>query len=54
MEGHINLRVQKGGMLSMTKRNQKTKSGLQSTKSINEFSNELKPQNKKAEKTRPN
>ncbi|WP_269521758.1 hypothetical protein [Bacillus sp. J33] len=41
----------------MTKRNIKTKSGLQSTKkSINdmELSKELNPQNNKAEKTRPN
>jgi hypothetical protein len=39
----------------MTKRNRKTKSGLQSVKSITdpEFSGELKPTNKKAEKTRP-
>lgn len=41
----------------MTKRNRKTKSGLQSVpKSINdmEFSKEMNQQNKKAEKTRPN
>ncbi|WP_280516114.1 MULTISPECIES: hypothetical protein [Bacillaceae] len=41
----------------MTKRNIKTKSGLQSTnKSINdmEFSKELDQRSKKAKKTRPN
>ncbi|GLB59433.1 hypothetical protein [Cytobacillus sp. NCCP-133] len=41
----------------MTKRNIKTKSGLQSTKkSINdmEFSKDLNPESKKAEKSRPN
>ncbi|CAM3649283.1 hypothetical protein [Cytobacillus oceanisediminis] len=41
----------------MTKRNIKTKSGLQSSKkSINdmEFSKEMSPQSKKAEKTKPN
>jgi hypothetical protein len=39
----------------MTKRNHKTKSGLQSVKSLtsSEFANEVTPQNKKAEKTRP-
>nr|WP_263327621.1 hypothetical protein [Neobacillus sp. Marseille-Q6967] len=39
----------------MTKRNIKTKSGLQSVKSLtnSEFASEIKPQNKKAEKTRP-
>ncbi|MFP5110480.1 hypothetical protein ACSU6B_27770 [Neobacillus sp. C211] len=39
----------------MTKRNIKTKSGLQSAKSLtsSEFASEMKPQNKKAEKTRP-
>ncbi|MEH6907748.1 hypothetical protein [Neobacillus drentensis] len=39
----------------MTKRNIKTKSGLQSVKSLTstEFASEMKPQNKKAEKTRP-
>jgi hypothetical protein len=39
----------------MTKRNIKTKSGLQSAKSITstEFASEMKPQDKKTEKTRP-
>jgi hypothetical protein len=39
----------------MTKRNLKSKSGLQSAKSLTsqEFANELRPQNKKAEKTNP-
>jgi hypothetical protein len=39
----------------MTKRNRKTKSGLQSTKSINdmEFSKEMTSSEKKAEKQRP-
>jgi hypothetical protein len=40
----------------MTKRNIKTKSGLQSVKSLTsqEFASEIKPQDKKAEKQRPN
>lgn len=40
---------------NMTKRNRKTKSGLQSVKSITdpEFAGELKPVDKKAKKTRP-
>jgi hypothetical protein len=39
----------------MTKRNIKTKSGLQSAKSLtsSEFASEMKPQKKNAEKTRP-
>ncbi|WP_256989119.1 hypothetical protein [Bacillus sp. EB106-08-02-XG196] len=39
----------------MTKRNIKTKSGLQSAKSLtnSEFANEISPQNKKAKKEKP-
>ena len=39
----------------MTKRNIKTKSGKQSAKSLTstEFASEMKPQDKKTEKTRP-
>ncbi|MEH7113639.1 hypothetical protein V7124_14790 [Neobacillus niacini] len=40
----------------MTKRNIKTKSGLQSAKSLTseEFANEMTPQSKKAKKSKPN
>ncbi|WP_442594083.1 hypothetical protein [Neobacillus sp. D3-1R] len=40
----------------MTKRNLKSKSGLQSAKSLTsqEFAGEIRPQNKKAEKQKPN
>ncbi|MEH7254158.1 hypothetical protein V7111_18720 [Neobacillus niacini] len=40
----------------MTKRNIKTKSGLQSAKSLtsSEFANEMNPKNKKAKKSNPN
>ena len=40
----------------VTKRNIKTKSGLQSAKSLtsSEFANEINPQNKKAKKSKPN
>jgi hypothetical protein len=39
----------------MTKRNIKTKSGMQSAKSLtsSEFASEIKSQSKKAEKTKP-
>ena len=41
---------------NVTKRNIKTKSGLQSAKSLTsaEFANEMNPQNKKAKKSKPN
>ena len=53
--GWLNYNHLKSGGENMTKRNIKTKSGKQSAKSITstEFASEMKPQDKKTEKTRP-
>lgn len=53
--GLLNYKHLKSGGENMTKRNIKTKSGMQSAKSItsSEFASEIKPQDKKTEKTRP-